>query len=50
MKMIELGLKIHTVLLDKTYPSINVQRDVQLVQLSLDNDQEQIKLLEDILS
>ncbi len=50
MKLIELGLKVHSVLLDKTYPSINLQKDVALVQQTLDSDQEQKALLESILS
>ena len=49
MKLIELGLKVHTILLDKTYPSINVPRDVLLVQQTLEEDLEQKVLLESIL-
>jgi len=50
MKLIELGIKVDSVLLDSTYPSINLERDVTQVQETLDTDEEQKMILERILS
>ena len=49
MKLIELGIKVDSVLLDSTYPSINLERDVSQVQETLDSDEEQKVILESIL-
>ena len=49
MKLIELGIKVDSVLLDSAYPSINLERDVLQVQETLDRDEEQKGILESIL-
>ena len=49
MKLIELGIRVNSVILDSTYPSINLERDVSLVEQTLKNNKEQEAILERIL-
>ena len=49
MRILELGYQIDSVLLDKNLASVNVVRDVQLVEESLISDPEQIGILKEIL-
>jgi len=49
MRILELGYQLDSVLLDKNLASVNLPRDVQLVEESLNSDPEQIGILKEIL-
>lgn len=50
MKLIELGIRVNLELLDTAYPSINLKRDVNIVEETLGRDQEQHSILVSILN
>ena len=49
MRILELGYQLDSVLLDKNLASVNLPRDVKLVQESLIADSEQIAILNKVL-
>lgn len=50
MKLIELQIRLATVILDASFPSINLSKDVELVNYILANSAEQQNLLNDVLN
>ena len=50
MKLIELGIRVNLELLDTAYPSINLKRDVSIVEETFDRDPEQHSILVSILN
>lgn len=50
MRLIENDVDIHALVVDKSYPSVNVEKDVLAVQRVLENDIEQAKTLKVIIN
>ena len=49
MRILELGYHLDSILLDKNLASINLPRDIELVEKSMTSDPEQIAILKEIL-
>lgn len=50
MKLIELGIRVNYEILDSSYPSVNLTRDVNIVKETFDSNEEQNSILVSILN